>query len=185
MLARLAAQERRRAPDDADLLVRARRLCTRYLDGRVEPASVRWVDNQQRRWGSCTPARGTVRLSARLRGMPDWVVDYVLLHELAHLLVPGHGPDFWALVGRYPKTERARGFLEGVTAAARLDVGGGDPGAGVDADPDADPKADPKADPDADTGTDPDAGTGADPDTGEVAAAAECGGAAGDQDAVA
>lgn len=123
MLARLAAQERRRAPSDADLLVRAQRLCTRYLDGRAEPAGVRWVDNQQRRWGSCTPAQRTIRLSARLRGMPDWVVDYVLLHELAHLLVPGHGPDFWALVGRYPRMERARGFLEGVSAAAGLDVG--------------------------------------------------------------
>ncbi|MEO7981809.1 MAG: M48 family metallopeptidase, partial [Sporichthyaceae bacterium] len=56
----------------------------------------------------------------RLQGMPSWVVDYVLVHELVHLLVPGHGPDFWAHVDRYPRTERARGYLEGVSATAQL-----------------------------------------------------------------
>jgi predicted metal-dependent hydrolase len=63
---------------------------------------------------------GTIRLSERLQGMPSWVIDYVLVHELAHLLVPGHGPDFWQWVKRYPRTERARGYLEGVSAAAGL-----------------------------------------------------------------
>lgn len=62
----------------------------------------------------------TIRLSTRLRGMPAWVVDYVLVHELAHLLIPGHGADFWELVGNYPKADRARGYLEGVAAAAHL-----------------------------------------------------------------
>ena len=52
--------------------------------------------------------------------MPDWVIDYVLLHELAHLVVPSHSPAFWTLLSRYPKTERARGYLEGVSAAACL-----------------------------------------------------------------
>jgi predicted metal-dependent hydrolase len=64
----------------------------------------------------------TIRLSNRLQGMPSWVVDYVLVHELAHLLVPGHGPDFWALVDVFPRTERARGYLEGVSATAGLDL---------------------------------------------------------------
>jgi hypothetical protein len=54
--------------------------------------------------------------------MPPWVIDYVLVHELAHLLVPRHGLDFWALVDRYPRTERARGYLQGVAAAAGLRV---------------------------------------------------------------
>ena len=63
---------------------------------------------------------GTIRLSRRLVGMPTCVDDYVLLHELAHLLVPGHGPDFWAELAGYPRLERARGYLEGAAAAARL-----------------------------------------------------------------
>ena len=97
-------------------------LSERYLDGQAEPSSVVWSARQNSRWGSCTPADGTIRLSTRLQGMPDWVVDYVLVHELAHLLQPGHDPAFWALVGRYPRTERARGFLEGVAMAAQLEL---------------------------------------------------------------
>jgi hypothetical protein len=120
ILERLAERERRRRPSDDILAARARDLSRRYLDGRAEPVSVRWVDNQRTRWGSCTPDDGSIRLSTRLRGMPNWVVDYVLVHELAHLLVPGHGPHFWELVARYPKAERARGYLEGVAAAAHL-----------------------------------------------------------------
>ncbi|MCP2340151.1 M48 metallopeptidase family protein [Actinomadura rupiterrae] len=120
ILQRLADRERRRRPSDADLESRAHELNRRYLAGRAVPASVRWVENQRTRWGSCTPDDGTIRLSTRLRGMPSWVVDYVLVHELAHLLVPGHGADFWELVGNYPKADRARGYLEGVAAAAHL-----------------------------------------------------------------
>ncbi|UED84303.1 M48 family metallopeptidase [Streptomyces profundus] len=120
MLEKLAAQEERRVLDDEDLARRAEELSARYFDGGARPDSVRWVTNQNARWGSCTPALGTIRLSHRLQGMPEYVIDYVLLHELAHLLVPGHGPGFWALLERYPRTERARGFLEGVVAAERL-----------------------------------------------------------------
>lgn len=120
MLDRLAAQEQRRQLSDADLLARAHELSARYLGSRAVPASVRWVANQLSRWGSCTPIDGTIRLSDRLRGMPRYVIDYVLLHELAHLLAPGHGPEFWSLLETYPKTERARGFLEGVAASAGL-----------------------------------------------------------------
>jgi hypothetical protein len=49
--------------------------------------------------------------------MPEYVVDYVLVHELVHLLEPGHDARFWSLVARYPRAERARGFLEGVEQA--------------------------------------------------------------------
>jgi predicted metal-dependent hydrolase len=121
MVARIERAERRRTTSDDDLLTRARELNDRYLGGLATPASVRWVDNQQSRWGSCTPGDRTIRLSARLQGMPQWVVDYVLVHELAHLLEPGHGEGFWAWVDRYPKTERARGYLLGWSAAARLE----------------------------------------------------------------
>lgn len=132
MLERLAGQERRRRPSDEALAARAVDLSRRHLEGRAEPTSVRWVRNQASRWGSCTPGDGSIRLSDRLRGAPAWVVDYVLVHELSHLLVPGHGPDFWALAGRYPRTERARGFLEGWSHAtgapdARGDGSGDDP----------------------------------------------------------
>ncbi|WP_020575847.1 M48 family metallopeptidase [Actinopolymorpha alba] len=120
MLDRLAAQERRRSPSDGELLDRARALSRRYLGDGVEPASVRWVTNQGMRWGSCTPSDGSVRLSTRLRGMPAWVVDYVLVHELAHLVEAGHTPRFWSLVRRYPQADRARGYLEGVAATAHL-----------------------------------------------------------------
>lgn len=121
MLARLEAQERRRggraSRGDAELEARAGELARRYFDGATKPSSVRWVSNQGARWGSCTPADATIRLSDRLRAAPAWVIDYVLVHELAHLLEPGHGPRFQALVDRYPKAERARGYLLGVTAA--------------------------------------------------------------------
>ncbi|MBL1066329.1 M48 family metallopeptidase [Streptomyces sp. 7-21] len=120
MLEKLAAQEDRRMIDDEELARRACELSDRYLQGRARPDSVRWVTNQNARWGSCTPALGSIRLSHRLQGMPEYVIDYVLLHELAHLLVPGHGPGFWRLLDSYPRTERARGYLEGVAAAERL-----------------------------------------------------------------
>jgi predicted metal-dependent hydrolase len=122
MVERLDAGARRRRGNsgDAALVRRAAELSTAYLGGRAQPASVRWVATMRTRWASCTPSDGTIRMSERLRDMPHWVRDYVLVHELAHLLVPGHGPDFWALVQRYPRTERARGYLDGVSAAAQL-----------------------------------------------------------------
>lgn len=122
MLAKLSAQDGRRRPTDDVLLTRAWKLSERYLGGQAAPVSVRWAENQMTRWGSCTPADGTIRLSTRLRGMPSYVVDYVLLHELAHLIVPGHGPEFWACLASYPKLERARGYLDGVAHAAGLDL---------------------------------------------------------------
>jgi predicted metal-dependent hydrolase len=120
MLDKLAAQENRQILGDDALTARAAELSTRYLDAAAVPSSVRWVTNQNTRWGSCTPTEGTIRLSHRLQGMPEYVVDYVLLHELAHLLVADHGREFWALLDAYPRTERARGYLEGAVAAARL-----------------------------------------------------------------
>ena len=121
MVARVTKAERRRRPSDDDLQVRAARLSRKYLDGLAEPTSVRWVANQRARWGSCTPADGTIRLSDRLQGMPGYVVDYVLLHELVHLLEPGHDEGFWGWLERYDLTERARGFLEGVSAAGQIE----------------------------------------------------------------
>lgn len=122
MVERLRAQESRRKAPSRDLVRRAEELSRQYLSGRARPVSIRWVDNQQGRWGSCTPLDGTIRISSRLRSMPGWVVDYVLLHELAHLLEPSHNARFWTLLEAYPRLERARGYLEGVAAAAELDM---------------------------------------------------------------
>lgn len=121
MVARLERSEQRKHLSDDDLLRRATRLSDRHLGGMAEPESVRWVDNQTSRWGSCTPGDRTIRLSSRLQGLPVWVVDYVLVHELAHLLEPGHDASFWAWVDRYPQAEKAKGYLLGWSAAARLD----------------------------------------------------------------
>ena len=134
MVAKLQTREDRRKRSlggDEELMGRARALSAAHLGGVPQPASVRWVDNQQRRWGSCTPADGSIRLSSRLRSMPEYVVDYVLVHELAHLIEPSHDARFWALVAGYPRAERARGFLEGVESV-RADGGSGDDGDLVD-----------------------------------------------------
>ena len=121
MVARLEKAEKRRKPSDEALLQRAVELSDRYLGGLAVPESVRWVDNQNSRWGSCTPGDRTIRLSARLQTMPQWVVDYVLVHELAHLLESGHDARFWAWVDRYPKAERAKGYLLGWSSAAQVE----------------------------------------------------------------
>ncbi|WP_311212775.1 MULTISPECIES: M48 family metallopeptidase [unclassified Arthrobacter] len=112
-----SGQGRRRPATDEVLAEHAAHLSRTYLGGRAIPTSVRWVSNQNSRWGSATPADGTIRLSNKLQSMPQWVIDYVLVHELAHLLVAGHNADFWKLVEAYPETQRAKAFLEGVAFA--------------------------------------------------------------------
>jgi predicted metal-dependent hydrolase len=121
MVARLERQERRLKPTDEDLLKRALALSDRYFGGIAIPESVRWVSNQNARWGSCTPGDRTIRLSERLQGMPSWVLDYVLVHELAHLFEPSHDARFWGWVDRYPQAERAKGYLLGWSAAAQIE----------------------------------------------------------------
>ena len=109
MLSRLNRRRTRVPRNDDDLFARATARARRYR--LPEPASIRWADNQRSRWGSCTIDDRTVRLSTALVECPPWVVDYVIVHELAHLIEPGHGPGFWKIVNRYPRAERARGFL--------------------------------------------------------------------------
>lgn len=107
---RFADRFRRKMDADRfDLRDRADTLARRYDLPR--PKEITWVDSMTSRWGSCTPAHGTIRLSSHLAPFPDWVVDYVIVHELAHLSVPAHNEAFWKLVHRYPKAERAIGFL--------------------------------------------------------------------------
>lgn len=111
---RLHKRAHKQPPSDADLEKRAQALNKRYFHGRLRWQSIRYVTNQHKRFGSCTPAQGTIRLSHRLAAMPAWVQDYVIIHELAHLEEANHGPRFWKLVNQYPLTERARGYLMAV-----------------------------------------------------------------------
>ena len=127
----LARESRSSAPrGDAELAARARELSERHLAPQLgfapEPASVTWVTNQNHRWGSCTPSSSTIRLSHRMQQMPSWVVDYVLLHELAHLVEAGHTRRFWRLVNVYPDADKAQGYLEGFQAGSALSPEVGD-----------------------------------------------------------
>lgn len=101
--------ERQLRSDEVDLAARARVLAHEF--DLPLPQQIAFSDRQIQRWGSCTPATGKVRISRRVASFPEWVVDYVIVHELAHLQVSDHSPAFWELVGRYPFAERARGFL--------------------------------------------------------------------------
>jgi predicted metal-dependent hydrolase len=139
MLDRLARSELRRSRatgrSDVQLMRRAAQLSTQWLDGAARPSVVRWVPAMRTRWASCTPSDATIRISERLRSTPGWVLDYVLVHELAHLLESGHTPRFWSLVHRFPRTERAMGYLQGLSAAAHL---------GIEADDDVAPCTEPE-----------------------------------------
>jgi predicted metal-dependent hydrolase len=132
LVGKLLAREARVVPPhgDAALSTRATELAAAILRPVLgyapEPGEVRWVTNQQHRWGSCTPGTGVIRLSHRLQPMPSWVVDYVLLHELAHLVEPTHSARFWALADRYPQAEKAKGYLEGYLAGQGRSPAGDD-----------------------------------------------------------
>ena len=108
---RLARKVRPVAESDEELERRAQRLNKQYFGGELRWQSIRYVQNQQKRYGSCTPALGTIRLSDRVATLPDWVRDYVVMHEICHLVEGNHSARFWQLVNRYPLTERARGYL--------------------------------------------------------------------------
>jgi predicted metal-dependent hydrolase len=119
----LARGNRAAGPDDQTLVRRAAELNRQYFGGKLHWREIRYVANQNHRFGSCTPATGVIRISDRLAPLPGWVRDYVLVHELAHLLEANHGPRFWNLVNRYPRTERARGYLMALGLEEEADEG--------------------------------------------------------------
>ena len=106
LVGRIARQESR---GRMDIAARATTLARRY-DLPV-PASVEWMPNRKTQWATCVVASREIRVVERLADFPAWVLDYVLVHELAHLVEASHSPRFWKMVNRYPKAERARGFL--------------------------------------------------------------------------
>lgn len=103
------------APTNSQLFYRALLLNKKYLDGKAIPVSVEWSSRMSRIWGACTIEDKTIRISDRLRDAPEYALDYLLIHELIHILIPGHGPDFRELLERYPKLDRAEGYFEGRT----------------------------------------------------------------------
>ena len=138
----LVARSTRRRPaavaSDPELLARAEELSAQYRIGAV-PTSITFVTNQRKRWGSCTVATGAIRLSDRLRHVPGWVLDAVLVHELAHLVHADHSSSFHELANRYPRQEEATRFLDGYQLG--LDVASGDESsAGEDTMPSARPR---------------------------------------------
>ncbi len=110
---------------DDDLAARAAALNRAYFDESLSWHSIRWVSNMKHRLGSFTtggPTDGDIRISDRMRGWPEYVLDYVIAHELCHRQFPNHSPEFWAYLSRYPLTEKARGFLDGLAFAEGADT---------------------------------------------------------------
>lgn len=101
--------ERKRRSQGIDLAGRARLLAAKF-DLPI-PESIRWSKTQRQRWGSCSPHSGHIRISDRLVDVPPWVLDYVIVHELAHLVEPNHSPAFYELEQRNPLAERSCGYL--------------------------------------------------------------------------
>lgn len=119
LLARMEKRSARTTSSDDALLTRALQLNAEYFDDGIVPVSVVWVGNQNSRFASTTSAHRTIRVSSRLTAVPAWVLDSVLVHELAHLRRPDHSPAFHALTARYPHTKKADVFLEGFSYGER------------------------------------------------------------------
>lgn len=141
MLVKVSARRPTGADSDDELLARARRLARRWLGGEVDPREVVWSTRQRRRWGSCSPDSGRIRISSEVAQMPDWVVDGVLIHELVHLRHADHSPAFHAMAERYPRQREAMAFLNGVSHATGRGMTDVD---GSEAESDEDPGQDPE-----------------------------------------
>ena len=125
LVERLLTQRPQNAGGDAALEERARVLADTYNDA-ITPASVRWVKNQQARWASCSPASREIRVSSRLRQCPEWVIDAVLVHELAHLQEADHSAKFYEIANRHPRQNDSELYLDGYALGLGLRIEEGD-----------------------------------------------------------
>lgn len=125
LVERLLAQRPQNSAGDASLEERARVLGDLYNDG-VLAVSVRWVSNQRSRWASCSPASREIRISSRLRQCPEWVIDAVLVHELAHLQEADHSGAFYEIANRHPRQAECGHFLDGYALGLGLRIEEGD-----------------------------------------------------------
>ncbi len=125
LVERVVRHRPQNAAGDVALEQRCRELAQTYTDG-VMATSVRWVSNQRARWASCSPATREIRVSNRLRQCPEWVIDAVLVHELAHLHEVDHSPSFYEMAGRHPRQRDASIFLEGLALGLGLAIEAGD-----------------------------------------------------------
>ena len=94
-----------------DLVQRVREFNLRYFENKLTVNSIEYVTDQNSKFGCCNYRTGCIRISQRISAMPQWVRNYVIIHELAHLVVPDHSKAFWEIVYRYKLAERARGYL--------------------------------------------------------------------------
>ena len=119
MIAKIRAQEADESPSETMLMQRCVQLLERYApEITICPKSINWRQMRER-WGSCTSVDATIRISDRLKGAPDYALDYVLFHEAIHLHYFDHGPEFKAVLARFPEESRAEAYLEGFEAAER------------------------------------------------------------------
>lgn len=124
MVEKLAAKLIRRVHsqrinEEEDALARAERIARRFPDP-PEVERVLFSTNQRSRWGSYSSRTRTIRLSATLRHIPEWVLEAVVAHELAHIFHPNHSREFWKLLREIcPETDKANAFLSGVSWLGR------------------------------------------------------------------
>jgi predicted metal-dependent hydrolase len=119
MIAKIRAQEADESPSETILLDRVHDLLNLYApEIKERPKSINWRQMRER-WGSCTSVDATIRISDRLKGAPGFALDYVLFHEAIHLHYFDHGPEFKAVLARFPEESRAEAYLEGFEAAER------------------------------------------------------------------
>ncbi|DAC72679.1 MAG TPA: metal-dependent hydrolase [Thermoplasmata archaeon] len=117
MIERNNRSERKKKVKESDswLVQHTEELNKKYFNGALT-FSIRFVTNQNSRYGSCTSIDKTIRISDRVKTMPSWVQDYIIIHELTHLIYPDHSKNFWEKVNQYRYAERAKGYLIAIGA---------------------------------------------------------------------